>query len=152
MALKLPEINQKINELVIKCNNIVIDTYMFIRLYALNLYHKKEIIPNLDSKFISYVFMTSWTRDNKSKKSTNTDLINKLDEFYKNEYQPIFNHTKFDLKGLSFTLPYIAISIETMLTTNLKEHFIKRLYRFINIFSNKYYDEKYKNNNNDYET
>lgn len=150
--IKDPEINHKINELVIKCNNIVIDTYMFIRLYALNLYHKKEIIPNLDSDFISYVFMTLGTRDNRGKKSTNNDLINKLDEFYKNEYQPIFNHTKFDLKCLSFTLPYIAISIETMLTTNLKEHFIKRLYRFINIFSNKYYDEKYKNNNNDYET
>ena len=56
------------------------------------------------------------------------------------------------MKELSFTLPYIAISIETMLSTNLKEHFIKRLYRFINIFSNKYYDEKYMNNNKDYET
>jgi hypothetical protein len=150
--IKDNEIHQKINELVIRCNDIVIDTYMFIRLYALNLYHKKEVIPDLDSDFISYVFMTLGTRDNRGKKSGNDELIKKLEDFYKLEYQPIFNHTKFDLKGLSFTLPYIAISIETMLSTNLKEHFIKRLYRFINIFSNKYYDEKYMNNNKDYET
>ncbi len=149
--IKDSEIHQKINELVIRCNNIVIDTYMFIRLYALDLYHKKKIIPNLDSEFISYVFTTLGTRDKRGKKSANEELIKELENFYKEEYQPIFNHTKFDLRGLSFTLPYIAISIETMLTTNLKEHFIKRLYRFINIFSNEYYDEKYMNNK-DYET
>jgi hypothetical protein len=150
--IKDTEIHKQINELVIKCNNIVIDTYMFIRLYALHLYHKKENIPDLNSNFISYVFMTLGTRDTRGKKSTNGDLTKKLDEFYKKEYQPIFNHVKYDLKGLSFTLPYISINIETMLTTNLKEHFIKRLFRFINIFSNKYYDVNYKNTNNDYET
>ena len=150
--IKDSEIHQKINELVIRCNDIVIDTYMFIRLYALNLYHKKQAIPELNSDFISYVFMTLGTRDKRGKKSANEELTKKLEEFYKKEYQPIYNHTKFDLKGLSFTLPYIAISIETMLTTNLKEHFMKRLYRFINIFSGKYYDEKYMNNNKDYET
>ena len=51
--IKDSEIHQKINELVIRCNDIVIDTYMFIRLYALNLYHKKQAIPELNSNFIS---------------------------------------------------------------------------------------------------
>ena len=45
--IKDPEIHNKINELVIKCNHIVIDAYMFIRLFALYKYknnHYKEYI------------------------------------------------------------------------------------------------------------
>ena len=49
-----PNIHNKINELVIKCNHIVIDTYMFIRLYSLNQFHKKLEIPTIDQEFISY--------------------------------------------------------------------------------------------------
>ena len=95
--IKDSDTQKKINELVIRINDIVIDTYMFIRLYALNLYHKKQAIPELNSNFISYVFMTLGTRDKRGKKSANEELTKNLEEFYKKEYQPIYNHTKFDL-------------------------------------------------------
>ena len=51
--IKNPEIHQKINELVLRINPIVIDTYQFIRLYCLHLYHQQRPIPDLDSTFIS---------------------------------------------------------------------------------------------------
>ena len=141
--IKDPEIHDKINELITKCNHIVIDTYMFIRLYALYKYNNNLDIPDLDEDFISYCIMTLGERDNRGKQPKNTDLIDELKEFYINEFQPIYNHTKFDLKCLSFTLPYICQTMQSCISTNLKEHFVKRLFRFINTFCNKYYDSNY---------
>jgi hypothetical protein len=143
--IKDPEIHNKINELVIKCNDIVIDTYMFIRLYSLNQYHKNLQIPIINEDFISYCITTIGEKNKCGRPSTDLPLLQKLKEFYDNEYQPIFNHQKYDLKCLSFTLPYICQTIETCISTNLKEHFIKRLLRFINIFADKFYDKKYNN-------
>jgi len=47
------------------------------------------------------------------------------------------------LVGLSFTIPYIVTTIYTCLRTNLKEHYLKRLFRFINIVGGNFYDENY---------
>jgi len=57
------------------------------------------------------------------------------------------------LKGLSFLLPYICQTMETCYSNNLKEHFMTRLFRYINIVGGKYYDEtigKNKEQNKDY--
>ena len=143
--IKDEDICNKINDLVIKCNNIVIDAYMFIRLYALYQWKNKEDIPNLDEDFIYYSIMAIGKRDARGKSAKNIELLDKLNDFYINEFQPIFNHEKHELKGLTFTLPYICQTMETCITTNLKEHFIKRLFRFINIFAEIYYDENYTN-------
>lgn len=151
--IKDEKILGKINDLVIKCNSIVIDVYQFIRLYCLHIYHNKKEIPKLNSKFISYCIKALGKRDNRGKKSTNNELLNELQNFYANEYQPIFNHQKYDLTGLSFTVPYMCMTVETCLTNNLKEHFIKRLLRFINIFADEYYESKHgkdKEHNEEY--
>jgi len=144
--IKDQEISQKINDLVVKCNHIVVDTYMFIRLYCLYLYHTGNEIPDLDDKFISYCMMNLGERDNRGKKPANTKLLQELATFYEKEFQPIFNHQKFDIRCMSYTLPYICQTMETCLSVNLKEHFVKRLLRFINIFASKYYDEKIVSN------
>jgi len=141
--IKDPEIHNKINELVIHCNHIVIDAYMFIRLYALKQYHLNEVIPILDEDFISYVIKALGTCNNGGRALKNKDLTDKLNNFYIKEFQPIFNHQKFNLNKLSYTLPYICRTMETCIRTNLKEHFAKRLARFINIFADKYYDDHY---------
>jgi hypothetical protein len=145
--IKNQDILRKINDLVVKCNHIVIDTYMFIRLYCLHLYHTGKEIPDLDEKFISYCMMTLGERDNRGKKPANTELVTELTAFYTEEFQPIFNHRKFDMKCMSYTLPYICQTMETCLSVNLKEHFVKRLLRFINVFAAKYYDEHINTDN-----
>ena len=55
--IKNPEIHKKINDLVLRINPIVIDTYQFIRLYCLHLYHQQRPIPDFDSTFISYCML-----------------------------------------------------------------------------------------------
>jgi len=139
--IKNPEIHQKINDLVLRINPIVMDTYQFIRLYCLHLYHNQRPIPDLDSTFISYCMMAMGERDARGRQPLQTGVVKELNYFYETEFQPIFNHTKFDLKLLTYPLSYIQQTMETCLTVNVKEHFCKRLLRFINIFADKYYDE-----------
>jgi len=139
--IKTPEIHQKINELVLRINPIVVETYQFIRLYCLHLYHQQRPIPDLDSTFISYCMMAMGERDARGRQPKQSDVMKELNHFYETEFQPIFNHTKFDLKLLTYPLSYIQQTMETCLTVNIKEHFTKRLLRFINIFADKYYDE-----------
>ena len=139
--VKNEEFHQKINALVLRINPTVIDTYQFIRLYCLDLYHRQQPIPDLDAKFISYCMSAMGTRDARGGKKAQPGLEQELDRFYEKEFRPVFNHTKFDLKLLSTPLSYIQTNMETSLVVNVKEHFAKRLLRFINIFASKRYDE-----------
>jgi hypothetical protein len=147
--IKTPEIQKLINDLVLKCNDIVIDTYQFIRLYNLKKYKDNEELPIMDRKFISYCIMALSSRDNRGKKADNTILLVELNKFYDDEFQPIYKHTKYNISGLNFILPYLCINITTCLSTNIKEHFSKRIVKFINKLGDIYYDNNYKGTNTD---
>ena len=69
---------------------------------------------------------------NRGKKSKDTELLEVLEKFYQEEYQPLLNHEKTNLKNTSFLLPYLATQIHTSLHNNLQEHFIQHFLRFIN--------------------
>lgn len=127
-------IQPQLNNLVIKCNDIVIQTYQFIRLYILDKYNNKEELPNIDDKFILYCIKTQGIRDNRGKQAKDTKLLKELDDFYEKEYKPLLiDKEKINLKNLSFLLPYLAISINTSIQNNIKERFLQHLLRFINI-------------------
>ena len=52
-----------INNLVLECNEIVIRTYQFIRLFILHKYYKNETIPKLDKDTILYFIRAGGIRD-----------------------------------------------------------------------------------------
>jgi len=137
------DIQPIINDIVIKCNDIVVETYQFIRLYCIKLYHNCQSIPEIDEGFILYVMKALGTRDNRGKKAANTGLQEELTSFYETEFKQLITHDKFDLKNMSFLLPYLATQIHTAIHNNLKEHFVTRLYRFINKTATSY--EQYLN-------
>ena len=90
--------------------------------------------------------MTIGDKDKRGKQPQNKNLSKELDEFYEKEYKTIYNHKKHDLKGLSFILPYICETIETCYSNNLKEHFMTRLFRYMNICAGEFYDNIYEKN------
>ena len=126
------ELHPIINHLVYDINDLVIHSYQFIRLYLLYLYNNKQEFPIIDETFILYCIKTLGVRDNRGKQSANTYLVEQLEDFYKNEYQPPLNHEKTNLKNTTFLLPYIATQIITCYTNNIQEHFIQHFLRFIN--------------------
>jgi hypothetical protein len=121
-----------INSLVFEMNDLVIHTYQFIRLYILYCYTNNKPLHELNDTFISYCIKTLGTRDNRGKKCKDTELLEKLEEFYKTEYQLLLNHEKTNLKNTTFLLPYLATQIHTSLSNNIQEHFIQHFLRFIN--------------------
>jgi hypothetical protein len=131
-----------INNLVFEMNDLVIHTYQFIRLYVLHQYTQNLPLPELDYTFISYCIKTLGTRDNRGKKCQDTELLKTLEQFYKNEYQPLLKHEKTNLKNKSFLLPYLATQIHTSLNNNLQEHFIQHFLRFINKTTNEITEDK----------
>jgi hypothetical protein len=121
-----------VNNLVFEMNNLMIHSYQFIRLYVLNCYSNKTALPEIDDTFILYCIKTLGTRDNRGKKGGDTALLDKLEKFYLEEYQPAVNHEKTNLKNTTFLLPYLATQIHTSLSNNAQEHFIQHFLRFIN--------------------
>ena len=121
-----------INNLVCELNDLVIHSYQFIRLYILECYNNKEELPNIDDKFISYCIKTLGIRDNRGKKSKDTELLDKLRNFYELTYQPLLNHESVSLKNKSYMIPYLATQIHTSLHNNIQERFCQHFLRFIN--------------------
>jgi len=142
ILLNRDEIQPVINNLVFEMNDLVIHTYQFIRLYVLHEYSKNKPLPTIDETFILYCIKTLGTRDNRGKKGKDTELLETLDTFYKNEYQPLLNHEKTNLKNTTFLLPYLAIQIHTSLHNNFQEHFIQHFLRFINKTTNEITEDK----------
>ena len=132
ILLNRETIQPVINHLVFEMNDLVIHTYQFIRLYVLHQYNKNLPLPDLDETFIIYCIKTLGTRDNRGKKGKDTELLERLDVFYKTEYQPLINHVKTNLKNTTFLLPYLATQIHTSLSNNTQERFIQHFLRFIN--------------------
>jgi hypothetical protein len=142
ILLNRDTIQPVINILVFEMNNLVIHTYQFIRLYVLNCYTNNLTLPIIDEKFILYCIKTLGTRDNRGKKGKDTELLETLSAFYKNEYQPLLNHEKPNLKNTTNVTPYLARQIHTSLHNNFQEHFIQHFLRFINKTTNEITEDK----------
>ena len=97
-----------VTQIVFDMNDLVIHTYQFIRLYLLHLLENNINFPTIDDTIILYSMKTLGTRDNRGRQSVNTDLQEKLDVFYVNEYQPLVNHEKVSLKNKTYLLPYLV--------------------------------------------
>jgi hypothetical protein len=123
-------------------NDLVIHTYQFIRLYVLHQFTQNLPLPELDEIFISYCIKSLGIRDNRGKKCKDTELLERLEKFYQEEYQLLLNHEKTNLKNTTFLLPYLATQIHTSLHNNFQEHFIQHFLRFINITTSKITEDK----------
>jgi hypothetical protein len=122
-----------INNLVIECNDIVIRTYQFIRLFILHKYGKNETLPTLDRNNILYFIRAGGVRDKRGRQATNSSFEKELDIFYKNEFQPCIQKERYNLQNKTHIISYLAIQIQTGFNNNLKEHFITRFRRFMNV-------------------
>ncbi len=123
-----------INQLVIDAQEIVVRTYLFIRLYLLYKYKLNQAIPEINTQFILYCIRTLGVRDNRGRQSKDQKLLTELSDFYDKQFQPYLGKPKFSLVNKTYLIPYLAIQIQTGFNNNLKEHFITRIRRFMNIF------------------
>lgn len=136
----------KINEYVFRANQIIIQTYLFIRLYCLYKYHKKLDLPKINDKFVLYCMKSIGTRDSRGNKDKK-DLVLKKDlaSFYTNEFKPLVHEDDVtSYKTMTFMLPYLATQVTTGIDNNLKEHFVTRLRRYVHLIFGKEFDKEIK--------
>ena len=122
-----------INNLVKEANEYVVRTYQFIRLYFLHCYYNNIDFIDINKDTVLYFMRALAIPTNIGRSAKNTDLEDKLNEFYEKEFKDLINKPKFNFTNKSYLNAYLAEHIATAFNNNIKEHFINRFRRFLNI-------------------
>ena len=134
--VKHPEINiPKITSAVVRCNKIVINTLMFMKLYLLDYFEKKNVLPVIDRLFVNSCMkiMCKETINGRPPKKEVRELKDKLSAFYNTDFKPFIQEETLDYTHLNIVLEYLTISLITMYENNIKLHYVEYVERYINV-------------------
>jgi len=135
-VLKNPDVNlPKITDAVIKCNKIVINTLMFMKLYLLDYFEKNNKLPDIDKVFVNSCMkiLCNESSSGRPPKKEVKDLKDKLTIFYNSDYKPLIKDINLDYIHLNTILEYLTIGIITMYENNIKLHYVEYIERYVNI-------------------
>ena len=127
-----------IEECVKDINEIVILGYQFIRLYLLNKFVNKKELPTINKQFILDVLKNVSSSDtNKGKQKSESKISNKeckddIKLFYDSVFYKLVNK-KLSYTNKTFILDKMADEMLRCIETNISTHFLKHLYKYINI-------------------
>lgn len=124
--MKHPDINlPKITNAVIKCNKIVIQTMMFIKLFLLDHYDKHNNLPIINDEFINSCMkiLCNEKASGRPPKKEIKELKDSLTAFYKTDFQLLIQNENLDYTHMNTILDYLTIDILTMYENNIKLHY-----------------------------
>jgi len=135
-VLKHPDVNlPKITNAVIKCNKIVIQVLMFMKLFLLDHYDKHNKLPIINDEFINScmkILCNEKTTGRPPKKEIK-ELKDTLNAFYKSDFQPLIQNENLDYTHMNTILDYLTIDILTMYENNIKFHYVEYVERYVNV-------------------
>ena len=133
----------KINDAVIRVNHIVITTLQFIELFYLYNLENNKPNPNIDIDFIDKCIKIVSIKDARGPPIKNgKKLMVILRNFYESEFKSTFIGAKESTLKLNQILHYERTQIITAIENNIKAHFFKRLFHYINCHFDDYYKEE----------
>jgi hypothetical protein len=135
-VLKHPAINSpKITNAVIKCNKIVIQTLMFMKLFLLDHYEKHSSLPTINGEFINSCMkiLCNEKPQGRPPKPEIKALKEKLTAFYQTDFQPLIQTEILDYTHMNTILDYLTIDILTMYENNIKLHYVEYIERYVNV-------------------
>ena len=123
---------KRINEIVHRCNRIVIVTYQFLKLYVLNTYDRTLTAPLIDVNLILNIMKTVCSNSNKRgrKVTKNKKLMDRLERFYDSNFRQLIDK-KENSAHLSHIFIYLANDIVKNIENNIKLHFLKHLKNYL---------------------
>ena len=130
--IKLKKVKYKnLLSAIIRTNKATILVYQFIQLYFLHLDKLNEQFPIISVGFIKTCFKLFFNKAHAGPKlqEENLKLFMELEGFYKREFP---NKDQLDGTNLSRILDYSAIDMLTNIENNVKQHFIKHLFKLVN--------------------
>jgi len=129
-----PIIQKCVNDI----NDIIILAYQFIRLFLLDKFSNNKELPKINKQFILDVLKTvSFSDTEKGKQKTDAKIKNKegkdnIKLFYNNVFYKLVNK-KLSYTNKTFILDKMADEMLRCIETNISTHFLKHLYKLINI-------------------
>jgi len=135
-VLKHPDVNlPKITNAVIKCNKIVIQTLMFMKLFLLDHYEKHNKLPIINDEFINSCMkiLCNEKSSGRPPKQEIKEVKEKLSAFYKTDFQPLIQNENLDYTHMNTILDYLTIDILTMYENNIKFHYVEYVERYVNV-------------------
>lgn len=127
-----PLIEQYISEV----NRMVMIGYEFAKFYVLDLYEKHSSLPIIDRQFFITVLKTvcikNETRGRPSNKTT-TDTKQQMNIFYEHVFSMTMRVERPSYSHKNHLITELANHMATTFSTNMKTHFIKYLFKYVNI-------------------
>ena len=109
--VKHPEINiPKITSAVVRCNKIVINTLMFMKLYLLEYFEKHNSLPVIDRILVNSCMkiMCKETINGRPPKKEVRELKEQLTAFYNTDFKPFIQEEDLDYTHLNNCLLYTS--------------------------------------------
>ena len=127
-----------IERAVVDINEMVVLSYQFIRLYLLDKFKNKKELPTINKQFVLDVIKTvsspNSKRGQKTKEENIKNASGKIDmkRFYNEEFsQLVSNRPCYSNK--THILAITANEMITCIHTNISTHFVKHLFKYINL-------------------
>lgn len=149
---KNEEVENKLFEICVRTHFIVIHTYQFLRLWILDLYHKKKEIPLLDDTIINIAIKAICAPTAGAPVTVNKEIYEEFQKFYEDTYKKLISHqlkylTKTNNTGrincnkLSQIRHFISKDIIQNIQNNVEQHYITYIKRFVNTIMKPYIKE-----------
>jgi hypothetical protein len=127
---------------IYNCHNIRLQTYNFISAFVFYEYGKSKVLTKINLQYVKLAMkMVSERKTKTGRKNNSNDLHQKFTKFYNKYFSKTLQEENIVLDDkLSQVLNYEAEEIVKNIETNIKEHYIQYVNRYINI----YFDLKQK--------
>ena len=131
-------------DVVMSSHKIVIHTLQFMKMYLLFSYDTQEELPKIDHAFITNIMKVICDKSTKElvkkqgrpPKAGTMDLRRKFELFY-DEHYSTGQIDPISYKNMNTILDYLAIDILTCYETNIKQHYVEYVERFVNVLFEK---------------
>src|SRR5438445_9443010 len=127
-----PEFVEKLNQIISDTHVIVTQAYQFVNLYCLHCYETGQSLPIINIPFLRYLFCLITIRADQRGATSKNDYST-LTSFYHNHYK----YTVVDKRScykLSFILSYERETMVSNINTNVQEHFLQHLFKYVNYY------------------
>ena len=124
-----------LDDVIRRTNIIVFHTYNFLKLYLIHQFDTKYSMPNIDKVFLSNIMKIVSTREETRGRKSSSEATGQmaiLKDFFNKHYKPLINDCDIvSDEKLCFILQSECIGMITNIETNIKEHYIQHVNKFV---------------------
>jgi hypothetical protein len=123
-----------LRDAALRANGIVTHALQLLKLYLIHCYDTGVPLPTIDRQFVTSVMKVLCAEPTVGRPPSEATrhIKGTLRAFYEEHYRPSVVG-ELNYRHLSTVLDYLAIDVITMYETNIKQHFVEYVERFVNV-------------------